>query len=248
VLGLVAVLLPLAGLAWLAERAEGIGQGLQSLGVVGGLALTIVGGVLCGLAVLPTHALSLMAGFALGMAWGGPVAVLAVVLAAAIGHATAGWLGGCHLAEILQQRRVGRVLWDAMVGVGGWRCGLAVALVRLPPQVPFALANVIAAGVGVPWRAFLIGTALGMTPRVLLVVWAGSLLRTWSRDEPIPAATWLSVLGAGVALVGLGFWAWRVMVAAQATANASAQGQESESTSQESTSKPGPSASLRALD
>ncbi|MEM6393649.1 MAG: hypothetical protein AAF797_12815, partial [Planctomycetota bacterium] len=92
-----------------------------------------------------------------------------------------------------------------------WRVVGAVGLCRLPPQVPFALGNVVGAAVGVRVTPFVVGTVLGMGPRVAAVVWLGSELGAFERG----ASDWRVVVGGavlgGVGLVGLGWWAWRVV-------------------------------------
>ena len=45
-----------------------------------------------------------------------------------------------------------------------------VALLRLPPNSPFALTNLVMAAARVPLVTYLTGTALGMLPRTALVV------------------------------------------------------------------------------
>jgi uncharacterized membrane protein YdjX (TVP38/TMEM64 family) len=82
-----------------------------------------------------------------------------------------------------------------------------VALARLPPQVPFALGNVLAASLRLPLRPMLIGTAIGMAPRVGLVVWLGAELSAWDPAAAPPMSLFLSLAAAVLGLGGLGVWA-----------------------------------------
>ena len=53
---------------------------------------------------------------------------------------------------------------------GAWRTLLVVALLRLPPNSPFALTNLVMATTGVPRPVFVAGTFLGMLPRTAVAV------------------------------------------------------------------------------
>ncbi|MEM6332524.1 MAG: VTT domain-containing protein [Planctomycetota bacterium] len=200
------------------------GAGVAALGYFGGawaeaLALPMWAaplvalgiGVVCGLAVLPTHAASLASGYLLGLWVGLPTAVVGVVLAAALGEALARRLDSAVLKEMVGRRAMGRALMGAMLGRGAGRAAGAVALARLPPYVPFALGNVVAASLRVPRGAMLAGTAAGMLPRVGLVVWLGSELAAWDAGEAVPASLWWSIGAAVVGLGGLTVWAGAVL-------------------------------------
>jgi hypothetical protein len=53
----------------------------------------------------------------------------------------------------------------------------------------------------------LVGTAVGMAPRVGLVVWVGAALSRWEPGAAPPGAVWLAVGGGVIGLGGLGIWA-----------------------------------------
>jgi uncharacterized membrane protein YdjX (TVP38/TMEM64 family) len=91
------------------------------------------------------------------------------------------------------------------------RAILAVALARLPPQMPFALTNFLAASSGVRLVPLMLGTAIGMAPRIGLVVWLGAELTGWKLGEPIPASLVWAFAGAVIGFGGLGIWSWRLL-------------------------------------
>jgi len=88
-------------------------------------------------------------------------AMLSVLTAAALGHAVAGRLSAAALRDTVAAHPAGRALLGAMVDAAGWKALRAVALWRLPPQVPFAVGNVLAAALGVRQSALLGGHAVG---------------------------------------------------------------------------------------
>ncbi len=210
-----AVVLPGLGVLALYGPMEGVVDGLRRSG--GGVWWPVwlgvwvgVGGLLVGVAVLPTHAVSLASGFVFGGVWGTAGAWAAVVIGSALGWSLARVAAGPGVREAVERTRAGRVLVGAMVETQGWRSAGAVTLARLPPQVPFALGTVVAASVGVRLSALVAGTAAGMLPRVAVVAWFGAGLAELGRggDGRVLA---VSVIGGVVGLTGLGVWAWRAL-------------------------------------
>lgn len=198
--------LPLVGLlvagAWLGEAwSEPIAAPVWAAPL---MMLVIVVGA--GLALTPTHLTSLASGYLLGMGVGLTTAMVGVLGATWLGFALARRLDGARLRAAAERKPVGRMLTEAMLSGDRRRAILALTLARLPPQVPFALGNVLAASLGVPAGALLIGTAAGMLPRVALVVWVGSALSAWTPGAAPPGALWLALGGGLVGLGGLAVW------------------------------------------
>lgn len=206
-----AVALPAIGLALAIGWLDSASLWLRDAGLTGWALVVLVGGAACGLALLPTHALSLVAGYALGPIGGLSAAMAAIAGGAWIGHRVGGRLVGHEAMAELMRRPVTAALWRNMVGVGGWRALLSVALVRLPPQIPFSLVNVLAAALGVGRSHHVAGTVVGMAPRAAVVVWAGAILEDLRVAEPPAAVTWIAFAGAAAGLGGLAWWSWRVI-------------------------------------
>jgi len=199
--------------------------GLIALGTLGGhhaldaitlpawsaplVALAVAG--LTGLALMPTHLTSLACGFLLGLTLGLPAAVLGVVAAAWLGFTLARRLDAKALRRLAERRPIGRRLAAAMLDKGPARATVAVALARLPPHVPFALGNVLAASLRIPLRPHLIGTLIGMSPRVALVVWLGAELSGWRPGASPPMSLYLSAAAAIIGLGGLTIWSGVVL-------------------------------------
>jgi uncharacterized membrane protein YdjX (TVP38/TMEM64 family) len=93
---------------------------------------------------------------------------------------------------------------------GFWRTLGIVSLVRVPPNSPFALTNLVLASVRVPLASFAIGTGLGMLPRTAAVVYVGSLIEgELSRDALRQSRPgWLLPVGIGLSVAVLIVLAW----------------------------------------
>ncbi len=171
----------------------------------------LTGGALVGLALIPSHLTSLVAGLLFGFARGLPTAIGIVLIGCAIGYHLGRRYAGHDLRALVDRFPWGRRLATAMIDAPPGRAILAVALARLPPQMPFAMTNVLAASSGVRLVPLMIGTAIGMAPRIGLVVWLGAELSEWKFGAPIPSGLWWALGGALVGFGGLGIWSWRLL-------------------------------------
>ena len=171
--GLAALLvsvLPTIGVLTLLGFIKQIAPALRSLGLSAPLAVVGAFTLLCGLCILPTYSVSIVSGWALGVAVGWPTALATLTAAATFGY---------FLARVVVRDRVASAVheaprWDAvrrsLVGSGFWRTTLIVAVVRVAPVPPFGLSNLLFASVGCPVGSFCLGTALGLIPQTALLV------------------------------------------------------------------------------
>jgi uncharacterized membrane protein YdjX (TVP38/TMEM64 family) len=168
---------------WFNETNVGLAVGL----------LFVVGVAACALALLPTHAVSLASGYLLG-AWAGPLLAWAVVVAGSmLGYRVGRMLAGRGLAEQITELRQA---WhtDGETRAASVRQATTwVTLLRLSPLAPFAATNAGLAALGVPFRGYVLGTALGMLPRVAVVAWLGAGMHRL--DWSSPHSPWLLGLG-----------------------------------------------------
>jgi uncharacterized membrane protein YdjX (TVP38/TMEM64 family) len=170
----------LLGLAWTAAPAVCGTLLLASLAPVSewllyhrpvGLALYTVVFVLgAGLGFLPTYAQSILGGWVFGVAAGLPAALLGFTGGGGLGYAVARRVSKDRVEALIERNEKARAIRDALVGRGPLRTFLVVVLLRLPPNSPFALTNLVMATTGVPLPAFLAGTLLGMVPRTAVAV------------------------------------------------------------------------------
>jgi len=157
--------------------------------------------LLAGLAVLPTYAQAIIGGFVFHFQVGFPAALGGFVGGALIGYAIARAVGGDRAAAIIAEHRKWQVVRDALVGGGFWKTLAVVFLVRVPPNSPFALTNLVLAAIRVPPVQYALGTLLGMAPRTALAVYAGSQLKGLT-DVGMPK--WMFWVGVVVTLAVLG--------------------------------------------
>jgi uncharacterized membrane protein YdjX (TVP38/TMEM64 family) len=130
--------------------------------------------LLAGFALLPTYAQSLLGGWAFGFRTGLTFALVGFGGASLIAYVVARKASGDHVIKLIDEHPKWRAVYDALLGRGFWRTLGIVTLVRIPPNSPFALTNLLMATVRVPVVPYLIGTLLGMAPRTAAVVYFGS--------------------------------------------------------------------------
>jgi len=170
----------LLGLAWTAAPAVCGMALLASLGPLSewllyhrplGLALYTVVFVLgAGLGFLPTYAQSILGGWVFGVAAGLPAALVGFTGGGLLGYQVARRVSRDRVEELIDGSPKARAIREALVGREPWRTLLVVTLLRLPPNSPFALTNLVMATTGVPLPVFVAGTFLGMLPRTAVAV------------------------------------------------------------------------------
>ncbi|MCC6661978.1 MAG: TVP38/TMEM64 family protein [Phycisphaerales bacterium] len=168
-----------------------------------GLAIyTIAFMVAAGLGILPTYAQAILGGWVFGLSFGLPAALLGFLGGAIIGYAAARTVARTRVEQLIAENPKARAVREALVGRGFWSTMGVVALLRLPPNSPFALTNLVMAAVGVPRVAFAVGTLLGMTPRTAVAVAFAAVAARGGRDiqeflKEGPGK-WALIIGIGV--------------------------------------------------
>lgn len=166
-----------------------------------------------GLGVVPTYAMAILGGWVFGPLAGSFGAVLGCAAASTLGYGISHRVSQASLAELVRRFPKVRALYDDLVFRGMGRSVLLVAVLRLPPQCPFALTNLVMGAAAVPFRAFLAGTVAGMFPRtVIAVLFAAAGAATGAKSLPDLLATsggWPTiVLGLGAMFLALAVVAW----------------------------------------
>lgn len=164
--------------------------------------------LLAGIGVLPTYAQSGLGGYAFGWQAGIPLALSGFMGASVIGYYIARAVSGERAMKLITANPKALAVRDALVrdrpGLGGMLATIGmVALLRMPPNSPFALTNLAMAAAKVPLVPFVIGTVLGMAPRTAIAVFIGSLVQgTLTRDTLDKAApAWVWYVGIAISLV-----------------------------------------------
>lgn len=217
-LAIVSLALPPIGAVLLLGYLSTLGPWLRTLGAEG-VGLYVAGfAVLGGFALLPTYAPAILGGWAFGDRIGLPAALAGFVLASAINYLWAKYLSMTHVAELLASKPRWLAVRNALVGRSAWKTLLVVALVRVPPNSPFALSNAALAAARVPLPLYLLGTLVGLAPRTFVAVRAGAHLSAldFSRRDAFGSAA--IAIGLSVVVLGiLGALARRALDSALAT-------------------------------
>jgi len=205
-LGIGALILPpLGGFVLIAYMAS-VSEWLRSH-AASGLAIYIGAFiVLAGLALLPTYAQAALGGYAFGWQTGLPAALVGFVGGAWVGYEIARRASGERVERVVAEKPKWQAIRDALVrdhdARSFWKTTGMVALLRCPPNSPFALTNLVMASVKVARGPFLLGTLIGMTPRTAAAVAIGSTVEAFTRENLDQAAPkWLWGVGLGVTLL-----------------------------------------------
>ena len=143
--------------------------------------------ITAGLALLPTYAQAIVGGWAFGLKVGLAAAMTGFLLAAVIGYEVGRGASGNRVDSLLAEHPKWKAVRDALVGSGFWKTLIIVTLVRLPPNSPFALTNLVMAGTKVNRVVYLVGTAIGMLPRTAAWVYLGTTLKELTKESVMGA-------------------------------------------------------------
>lgn len=177
----------------------------ESLGVV----LYAVGfAVLAGLALLPTYASAILGGWAFGMGLGYPAALAGFLFGSLIGYGVAKPTAGERVIKLIDERPKWKVVRKALLESGFGRMLLIITLLRLPPNSPFAVTNLVLASVRVPLGAYVIGTLVGMAPRTGIVLYLAAQISQKFSEHAKDAAKadkpwWYIVAGVVLSILAL---------------------------------------------
>ena len=166
-----------------------------------------------GLGLVPTYAMAVLGGWVFGPVAGTLGAVLGCAAASALGYGISHRVSQAALLQLIQRFPKAQALYQDLVLGGTARSLLLVTVLRMPPQCPFALTNLIMGAAAVPFRAFLVGTVAGMFPRTLIGVLfasAGAATGAKSLQEFLLSGPGWPVLGLGVLamIIALAVVAW----------------------------------------
>lgn len=208
-----ALVLPPLGSILLFAYIETIGAWLRGHESEGPIIYAAGFAVMAGLALLPTYASAILGGWAFGFAVGFPAALAGFAGGSLIGYGICRLGSGDRVERLIAERPAWQAVRDALVGSGLWRTLLIVTLVRVPPNSPFALTNLVLASVKVHWLPYTLGTLVGMAPRTGIVLWLAVQIRekiiaqggggTAGEVAKQGPPTWFIIAGAVVAIAVL---------------------------------------------
>ena len=204
-LGVAWMVLPALGGFALLYYIRGVSEWLVSLGSAGVFVYAGAFVIAAGLGLLPTYAQAFLGGWAFGPVVGTIAALIGFVGASALGRPIAERVGRERVDQEMARNERARAVRDALVGSGPLKTLGIVTLVRIPPNSPFSLTNLVLSTTRVPWAIYLAATAMGMLPRTALVVWIGSqvddaLTKEGIKDAKPDWMIWVSIVAALVCL------------------------------------------------
>ncbi|MCM8538345.1 MAG: VTT domain-containing protein [Lentisphaeraceae bacterium] len=133
--------------------------------------------ILAGLSLIPTHAVSLVAGMLFGASLGPLYAIFAILFACLVSYYVSKAIIGNQLIDAICKRPTAEKLYKELLQESGVRTIYITALVRLSPIMPFAATNILLAAAKLKLSEFTIGSLLGLAPRIILVALAGAGLK-----------------------------------------------------------------------
>ena len=170
---LIAVLLLATFMAWhflpLEDWIQDFTAWIASLGVWGVVAFGVLY-VIATLLLAPGSVMSIAAGVAFGL-WGLPLVLVSATTGAGLAFLIARHLAHDRVAAALENHPKFKAVGKA-IDEEGWK---VVGLVRLSPQIPFAMTNYFFGITNVGFWPFMITTAVGVTPATFIYVNLGAM-------------------------------------------------------------------------
>jgi len=170
---LIAVLLLAAFMAWhflpLEDWLQDFTIWIASLGVWGVIAFGVLY-VVATLLLAPGSVMSIAAGVAFGL-WGLPLVLVSATTGAGLAFLIARHLAHDRVAAALEGHPKFKAVGKA-IDEEGWK---VVGLVRLSPQIPFAVTNYFFGITNVGFWPFVITTAIGVMPATFIYVNLGAM-------------------------------------------------------------------------
>lgn len=201
-LAVIATSLPAVGGWLLLGSTVWVAPWLKAQGLAGILIYIGAFAVLSGLAVLPTYAQAVVGGWAFGPVVGAFAAVSGFTGGSVIGYVVARRAAGDRVVHLIAEHPKWQAVYEALLGSGFLKSLGMVTLLRVPPNSPFAITNLVLAATRVSPVVFVLGTLFGMIPRTVAFAYIGHTTSEVSKVGGRPL--WLTVAGIVLMLVVLG--------------------------------------------
>jgi uncharacterized membrane protein YdjX (TVP38/TMEM64 family) len=209
--GLLWVIIPTLCGFYLVSQLGPIAEYLGRNRAVSAPVWTMLMALCIGVGLLPAYSNTFLCGWVFGWIPGCVSAITSYLGAATLGYYLAHRLSYQRVNSLIQDHESVRRVRHALLYQHPRRAVVIAALFRLAGP-PFPLTNLLMASCGVPLRVYLLGTLLGLGPRVVVgTLVAASAARTGARDIQMLARNSqhpiLLVVGAIGFLLGLGLLA-----------------------------------------
>jgi len=173
-LGLAALFLPIVGSSLLIAFVLTIGPWMRDNWQVGALLMCTGIVLICGLSLMTTNVIGVVCGWAFGFPLGLAVLITGIVGASVVSFRLCSRISGDRLVGQLERHPRSKAIHRALLHESKAKATLIVLLLRLSVVMPFAFTNLLLAASKVPFRAFLIGTTIGMLPRAATTAYIGA--------------------------------------------------------------------------
>ncbi len=170
ILAVLWVILPATAGLWLLSALAPVSEFLDSQGTGGFVLFIVIFMITSGLGLLPTYAQAVLAGWVWGITWGSIGTIAGFTGGALIGYGISRLVARQRIDHLINRYPKARVIRSALIGRSDWRTFGLVTLLRIPPNAPFAVSNLVMASCGVRLLPYVCGTVLGMMPRSIVFV------------------------------------------------------------------------------
>jgi len=169
-----ATVLPICGS--LATVAVGplVAPWLREQGFRGVVIFTVAFAVLGFLMLATTYSTSIIAGWTFGFAWGFPAVTIGTLVGAVSCYLAAKWLAEERVRSVFGDHPKWDIVRRALMTDRPLNTLWIVFLMRLSPVLPFGTTNVLLATTGVSFTIYVLGTLLGLMPRLGIIALAAA--------------------------------------------------------------------------
>ena len=164
---------PLGGFILLAALTR-LGPWLRMHDLSGMVIYFLLCFVLIGISFVLTYSCAILAGWAFGFAIGWPLAVVTITSASILAYAIGRWIARDRVLAVIREKPKWNAIHRSLLGKQSGRIMLVVALLRVPPTSPFALANFMLAAARVPLLEYTLGTLIGVAPRAAMATFTAA--------------------------------------------------------------------------
>jgi uncharacterized membrane protein YdjX (TVP38/TMEM64 family) len=182
-MAIVTAVVPMLGSSALLVLGYPIGHWMQANPVYGSVVFVLGVFFFCGLALLPTNLIGILAGWAFGFWIGLLWMVIGVVGSATISYFINLRLTGHTLTALTQRNARADAIHRALTNEGFLKTTSVITLIRMSVVMPFAFTNFFLAAARVPISSYVLGTFIGMLPRSGAMVLLGASLSALTFDS-----------------------------------------------------------------
>jgi uncharacterized membrane protein YdjX (TVP38/TMEM64 family) len=178
------MVMPIFGSAILLATAYQFAPWLQANKETGFVVFISLMTVFSGLALMAINVLGIISGFAFHFELGLLAQFIGILGASTLMFVIAKRFASQNLLFTIGKKPKLQAIHNALVRENFYKTLSIITLLRLSPAMPFAVTNFSIAAAGVSFKTFILGTAIGMTPRAVAVVFVGSSLSELSFTTP----------------------------------------------------------------